>query len=720
METILKSLAAQTGGPLKPRQLARQLGVADEEYGAFREAVKRLRDAGRIVLGAGDALTLPAMTGRVVGTFRANRKGFGFVVPDSPNAHGDLYIPADNIGGAMTGDSVVARVQKRGKRQGKMVYQGQVVQIIQRGRNRFVGVLQRAEANWFVVPDGRAVTPPIVVGDVGAAGPNEGAKVVVEIVRYAEPGELPTGVIVETLGQAGPTEIETLAVIRTYGLEDTFPQEALSDARRAVDAFDPADDGGREDLTALTVVTIDPPDARDFDDAISLEQAGGQTVLGIHIADVSHFVPEGSALDASARRRSTSVYFPRKVVPMLPGILSNGVCSLQEGRKRFCKSAFITYDGEGNVTGSRVVESVIRSTKRLTYQQAQDICDGRTGGYDKKVVALVGGMEALARRIEARRREAGMLHLDLPEMELVFDENDRVADAVPEDDAYTHTIIEMFMVEANEAVAMLFDRLGRPILRRIHPAPDQAAGKQLSGFVRAAGYKVPLNPVRKDLQTLLAAVKGTPASHAVNLAVLKTFQSAEYSPRPVEHYALASRQYCHFTSPIRRYPDLTVHRLVADYCRGRLQTRPPEDMADLVKLGEDCTAAEQRAEHAERELREVLVLQFLEGRVGEDFDGVVVGVTNFGVFVEITRYGAEGLIRMEDLGDDWWDVNARYGHVRGERTGKTYRIGDPLSVRIARVNPAGRQMDLTPADGPPAGGSAKAGRKRTPRRKKRR
>ncbi|MCY2928572.1 MAG: ribonuclease R [Planctomycetota bacterium] len=702
VQIILKYLAEQEGKGVKPKHLARQIGVTDEEYGAFRESVKALRDAGRVVMGAGDSMTLPAMSNRVTGTFRANRKGFGFVIPDSPNSHGDLFISPEGVCGAMTGDTVAARVLERGKRQGKTMYQGLIVQIIKRGQNRFVGTLQKAEAHWFVVPEGRLVSPPIVIGDVGEAGPKEGAKVVVEIVKYAQEGQLPTGVIVESLGESGPTAVETLAVIRAYGLRETYPEEAQAAAREALEGFNPDKAPGREDLTGMTIVTIDPPDARDYDDAISITHHKGHTVLGVHIADVSHFVTEGTPLDVEARRRATSVYFPRKVLPMLPEVLSNGVCSLQEGQKRFCQSVFITYDDGGHPLSARACESVIRSAKRLTYKQAQDICDGRVGGYTPAVVKLVQDMDALARRLEKRRRNEGMLHLDLPKMDLVFDAEDRIVDAVPEDDAYTHTIIEMFMVEANEAVARLFESVNRPFLRRIHPPPDEAAGIQLSGFIRAAGHQIPRSPDRHDLQRILAAVKGKPESHAVNMAVLRSLETAEYSPRSVEHFALASRHYCHFTSPIRRYPDLTIHRLLADYCRKRLDTRPPEDMSALVTLGEDCSAAERRAEQAERELREVLMLQFLVGKVGESFDGVIVGVTNFGIFVEISRYGAEGLVRLEALGDDWWEVNARYGQIHGERTGRTYRIGDVMPIRIVSVDVAHRQMELTPAGPAPA------------------
>ncbi len=697
VDAILRFLAGRDYQPLKPKQLARQMGVAEADYGSFREAVKRLRDGGRIVLGVRNALTLPEMGRTVVGTFRANPKGFGFVVPETPNRHGDLFIPPDATGGALTGDHVVAEVRKRGKRGGEMVYRGAIVRILRRGESRFVGTLARSDETWFVLPDGSAMSTPIVVRDVGAAGPKPDDKVVVEIVQYPKPGQLPVGVIVERLGVGGSTEVETLAVIRAHGLEDEFSKAALADARAAVDGFDADRADGREDLTAEAIVTIDPPDARDFDDAISLRRGGdGTWTLGVHIADVSHFVAEGGALDTEARRRGTSVYFPRRVLPMLPEVLANGVCSLQEGVRRFCKSVFIVYDRAGKPLRTRAAETIIRSSQRLTYRQAQGICDGQTGGYSRDVVRLVRNMAALARVIEKRRRAAGMLHLELPEVELVFDDADRVVDAVPGDSSYTHTIIEMFMVEANEAVARLLARCDRAFLRRIHPDPDPVSATQVSTFIRACGHRIPAAMTRKDIQALLDAVRGRPEEYAVNLAVLRTFQQAEYSPRPIGHFALASDAYCHFTSPIRRYPDLTVHRLLAEHCRGTLERRPPEDLGELTKLGADCTAAERRAEGAEDELRDVLVLELLAGKVGEDFDGVITGVASFGLFVQSPRYLIDGLVRMPDLGDDWWEVDAKRGEVRGEHSGRRFRIGDALTVRIAGVDKARRQLNLVP------------------------
>ncbi|MBI5723854.1 MAG: ribonuclease R [Planctomycetes bacterium] len=709
-DAILDFLSGQDYQPLKPRHLARQLGIGDDEYGQFRQAVKMLRDSGRIVLGAHNAMTLPDMPSRITGFFRANPRGFGFVTPQTPNSHGDLFIPAEGRQGAMNGDLVTARIVSRSNREGKTMLAGQIIQIVQRGQNRYVGELQCANNAWFVLPDGTQMTTPIVIRDVSEAGPKKGDKVVVEIIRYGAGGELPVGVIVESLGPGGELEVETRAVIKAHGLTEEFSPAALADARLAIEEFDDADlSGGRKDITDQTIVTIDPPDARDFDDAISLRDAGGGRVqLGVHIADVSHFVAEGGPLDLEARKRSTSAYFPRKVIPMLPEVLSNGVCSLQENQRRFCISAFITYDRDGKVVHTEFAPTVIRSAKRLTYAKAQAIIDGKEH-CEHRVADLLKRMNNLARLIEQRRRKAGMLHLDLPAVELVFDDQNQVADAVPEDNSYTHTLIEMFMVEANEAVGSLLAGLNRPCLRRIHPQPDRADGKQFSAFIRACGHKLPVDMSRHDIQKLLETVKGRPESYAVNLAVLKSFEQAEYSPRLIGHFALASEHYVHFTSPIRRYPDLTIHRLVRQHAQGRLKDRPPEDVSGLVRLAEDCSAAERRAKAAEDELREVLVLLLLKTRVGEIFDGVITGVANFGIFVQSQKFLVEGLIRLEDLGDDWWEVDARMGQVRGERTGKQFRIGDMMTVQIISVDLARRQLNLSPAGQKVSGGRGPEG-----------
>jgi ribonuclease R len=695
---ILRFVGDRDYRPAKVRALARAMGVAEKEYGRFRDAVKGLMASGRIVLGSGNAVVAPELPGRIIGTFRANPRGFGFVIPENPTGHGDLYIPEGAGGDAITGDTVLCRVLKKGKRGGKMVYEGRIERVLQRGRSQFVGELIEHDGRFLVMPDGHVLHVPIEVVDVTAGTAHVGEKVVVEIESYPTIGRPARGVIVERLGEAGQPDAELRSIIRQYQIPDRFSDEALAEAREVVDRFNAEGlPGDRLDLRDETIITIDPEDARDFDDAISLRCAGEEYELGVHIADVACFVREGGALDADARLRGNSTYFPRHVVPMLPELLSNGVCSLQQDADRLSKSVFIRYDERGNVLAARVANSVIRSAARLTYQRAQQIIDGKRGGCPAAVADLLVKMDRLARILQHRRLKDGMLILDLPEVELEMQDG-RVVDAHPADDSFTHTIIEMFMVEANEAVARTLGRQGVPVLLRVHPEPVRHAAAGLARFVRVLGHTLPAAMGRRDLQRLLESVRGRPESYAVSMAVLRSLEQAEYSPQPIGHFALASECYTHFTSPIRRYPDLTVHRLVQHYLDGQLDSAqdrsvlPGED--ELAELGRHCSFTERRSEDAEREMRTVLVLQFLEDHPGEEWDGVVTGVTEFGVYVQLQQFLIDGLMRFTDLPDDWWDVHADRGYVVGERTGRRLAIGDALRVRILGVHVPQRHLDL--------------------------
>jgi len=466
-----------------------------------------------------------------------------------------------------------------------------------------------------------------------------------------------------------------------------------------------------------SIITIDPDDARDFDDAISLTELDDSRVeLGVHIADVSHFVTPGGVLDEEAHLRANSVYFPRLVIPMLPEVLSNGVCSLQEKEPRLTKSAFITYDADGRRVAARFANTVIRSAKRLTYAQATGTLartsrelqfarssKGKTGRLAPKVVDLLRRMESLARTIRRRRLADGMLVLDLPEVEVVFDDQGRVTGVEAADTSFSHTIIEMFMVEANEVVAELLAEIGVPALRRVHPPPDQGVVRSLNRFLKALGLKPIKGMDHASLQPLLDAAKGRPESFAVNLAILRSLERAVYEPTAVGHFALASEDYTHFTSPIRRYPDLTVHRLLDLHLRGQLKKRRPQPdiptFEECQELGIHCSRNERRAEAAERELKLVYVLRLLEGRIGDEFDGIVTGVANFGLFVQLPQYLVEGLLRFSDLPDDWWEVDTEAGCVIGQRSGRRLKIGDPIRVSVAAIDLADRELDLTLADG---------------------
>lgn len=687
---------------MKLGPLAKALGVSEEDYQAFKKAIENLRRSGRVVVGSRNLVSLPPISGRVVGTFKANPKGFGFVIPLEANAHGDLFIPPNAVGGAMTGDTVLARVAKKGKRGGAMRYTGEIVDVLERGRNRFVGTLEKGGEGWCVKPDGKGFAEPIAVDDVTAKGAKADDKVVVEIISYPTENYIARGVILEVLGKAGLYESEIRSVMRYYHLPEDFDEKCLAQARQAGQGFDAAGDGKRDDISDEVVITIDPPDAKDFDDAISLtKNQDGDWVLGVHIADVSSFVGLNSALDVEARDRGNSAYLPGRVIPMLPEILSNGVCSLQPRQKRFAKSAYITYDADGNILGSSFANSIICSNARLTYQEADEILKGKAAGFDGEVVALLKDMEQLAGVISKRRVKKGMLHLDLPETELILDDAGKVVDACPADDSYPHTIIEMFMVEANDAVAGLLDRFNVPFMRRIHPEPDSLSMKELSRFVRVCGMKLPRKLDRKAMQDLLAAVKDKPISFAINMYVLRSFERAEYSPLNIGHFALASTHYCHFTSPIRRYADLMVHRLLQCYLEQRLNQIGLEEVlpeVELSEVGKHISFTEQRADDAEGELKKVLLLQMLSDRIGEELDCVVSGITSFGVFVRSQKFGIEGLVNLKDLGVDEWKFDQRSQAVVGLHSGKRFGLGTAMKARIVSVNIPARQLDMVPAE----------------------
>ncbi|MGH7213359.1 MAG: ribonuclease R family protein, partial [Tepidisphaeraceae bacterium] len=521
-------------------------------------------------------------------------------------------------------------------------------------------------------------------------------------------------------------------VIIGFNLPGEFLEAVKNQARHAVDTFDPnSERAHRFDLSDEVICTIDPDDAKDYDDAISLRRLdGGRVELGVHIADVAHFVPRESALDLEARKRGNSTYFPGHVIPMLPEVLSNGVCSLQEGVPRLCKSVFITYDADAKPVGTKFANTIITSRQRLRYKEAQDIIDSAPAvyhpdgaraikDYPEEVIELLGEMNALAKRLQKRRRQQGQVVLNLPEVELVLDEEGKVVGTRQEDTSFTHTLIEMFMVEANEAVARLLESVDVPFLRRVHPGPQTDDNERLRHFIQVAGYKLPKVMDRKAIQGILEQVKGKPEEFAINLAILKSLTRAEYSPEPVGHYALASDAYSHYTSPIRRYADLTIHRLLDSYLRareaahaeddgagtirrkgrgGRKGMIDPEDIIDyddLVTLGKQISFTERRSEDAERELRQVKILELLSGRIGELFEGVVTGITNFGIFIQIREYLVDGLIRYEDLMDDWWDVDERSGVIRGQRTGTRIGIGDVCKVIVVRVDVPRRELDLS-------------------------
>jgi ribonuclease R len=754
-ERIIRHLAHGQYRPSSLRALARDMRVEPDEMELFEEAVRRLAADGRLDVGEGDGVVhLPAMPAEIVGRLKANPRGFGFIVPKSPYREGDLFVPPEWMRDAISGDTVRAAVVRQPwrARTGRSDAIGRIEEVLERGQDQFVGVLVQRGRGWLVEPDGRSLHEAVVIRDPHAKGAKAGDKVVIELVHYPEDEYRAEGVITKVLGPAGEVDVETKAVIEAHGLREEFPPEAIHEAQEAARSLDVAAVAAitaeREDLTGAFVFTIDPPDARDFDDAISIErhERDGRWTLGVHIADVAHFVRRGGPLDREAMARGNSVYLPRHVIPMLPEVLSNGVCSLQEGVARLTKSVFITFDDRGRVLGQRLAATVIRSAKRLTYLEAQALIDGEESvarqhartepEYSEELVLTLRLCDRLARILRERRMHDGMIVLDLPEVELVFDEDGAIADAAPEDDAFTHKVIEMFMVEANEAVARTFDSLGVPLLRRIHPDPTFGAIEELRLFARALQLRVPDEPTRQDLQALLAATRGAPAGRALHFAVLRTLAKASYSPAAIGHYALASDHYAHFTSPIRRYPDLTVHRAVEAYldetqggarapggrARAELGRRLRDDSRvasedALVEVGRHCSDTEVEAADAERDLRDFLVMRFLqEQHLGDHFPGVVTGIASAGIFVSIDRYLVEGMVSVRELPGGGRGERWRPDHETGRFVGAhgmAIGVGDVVTVQIVAVDVPSRHLDLRLAEMPAArAGGAKRGAKR--------
>ncbi len=703
---LLKHVHSARYRPAKPRVITRRLGLPESRRPDVRRAVKRLAERGLIVYGtnhvveAGPQAAAPAVQAAgIVGTFQRAAGGFGFVKPrasDTDRAgRADIYIPAKRAADAATGDRVRVRLLKPKGRGAAQRWEGQIVEVLERETHQFVGRYRPYRGQPLVQVDGKLFAEPIPVGDPGAKSVRPDDIVVIEMVRfpsYAHDGE---AVIIEVLGPRGAPGVDTLSIIREYGLPEAFPEEVLSAARRQAESFDPAHLEGRADLTALTVITIDPADARDFDDAISLERLdNGHWKLGVHIADVAHFVPPRSPLDREARARGTSVYLPDRVIPMLPEVISNHLASLQPQRVRFTKTAFLEFTSEGVRVHTEIARSAIQSARRFNYDEVQSFLRQPARWKRKlsaEVFALLGRMHELAMLLRQRRLERGALELRLPEVALELDDEGQVRGARVVEHNESHQIIEEFMLAANEAVAEHLTERKALFLRRTHAPPSTTKLRDLTSFVRQLGIPCDNLESRFEIQRVLEQVAGRPEEQAVNYAVLRSMQKAEYSPATERHYALNMTNYCHFTSPIRRYPDLTVHRLLDELADGR---RPRNDLPRLVQLGEHCSQREQRAEDAERELIKVKLLNYLSRQIGLSMDAVITGVEDFGLFVQGVQWPAEGLVQVSSLEDDYYRLDPASHSLVGYRSGHQYRLGDPVRVEVARVDLDRRELDF--------------------------
>ena len=693
---IAGSIRARVHHPATIRELMRALKIARADRHRFRRQIARLVDTGDLIRIRGNRYGLADRMHLVVGRLAVNPRGFGFVTPE-PGGD-DIYVAGVNLDQAMHGDRVTVRVERPGDRA-----EGRIVEVLERANADIVGRYEVDDAGMgFVVPFDERVIMDLRIPPGGSLGAEPGQMVVAAVDRRPGSGRRPLGHVVEVLGRLDEPGVDTALVIRKHRLPDRHDPDAAAEAARIGDVVAPADLEGRTDFRGLPTVTIDGETARDFDDAITLETLpNGHQRLGVHIADVAHYVGEGSALDESASRRGTSVYFPERAIHMFPARLATGLCSLNPGVDRLVQSCLMEIDGQGRVIRYELHDGVIRSDARMTYTEVDAILTAREPGVRERYAALVPmfeSMDAVARRLGARRTERGSLDFDLQETRLVLDEAGLVEDIVAAERNVAHRIIEEFMLIANETVAGHLEDRGLPALFRVHESPDPAKVADFDQFAATLGYGLGAPPDRvqpRHFQRLLARLHGAPAERPVALLMLRTMQKAHYDSVNIGHFGLASETYTHFTSPIRRYPDLVVHRLLRESRRRRI---PPERIAELAdelpETARHASAMERRAVDAEREIVQWKKVRFMADKVGDEFTGYVIGVTRFGLFVELIEHFVEGLVHVSGMADDYYRFEESDHALCGETTGKAYRLGDRVTVQVVRVDAARRQIDL--------------------------
>lgn len=714
---IIKFLGSRRYRPMNAEELAEHFGIPGKEQGTFLCLLRSLELQGDIVQIKQEQYAIPSKVNLMVGTLKCSPRGYGFVVPLKDGGH-DVYVGEEDMGEAMHGDTVAVRLPKataarifgrgrgRGRRWGrgrKRSASGQIVNVLEHVNETIIGTFEKTRRLGYVAPDNPCLFRDVYVADDDTAGAQVGQKVIVKVTQWPSRHLAPEGMVIEVLGQDGDPMVDVLSVVYQFQLPHKFKPDIEDEANRLSQMIPKDEYQRRLDLRGEITITIDPEDAKDFDDAISIKKdQKGHWHLGVHVADVSYYVRPDSVLDEEARKRGTSVYFPGQVVPMLPTPLSEGVCSLKEGEDRLTKSVLLEYSPEGEFVSSQIVHSVINVNKSLTYKEAGLIIAGDETalvGISKELREMHLLMAGLAEILLARRMGRGALELDLPEVSLRLDDAGRVVTVEKVERDLPHEIVEEFMLAANEAVARFMHEKKLPYFYRVHPEPDEEEMWDFAEFVNALeGVKV--NPFKKgDLQKLLNKVKDKPESYTVNLALLRSLKRAQYTGVWGPHYGLAMDYYTHFTSPIRRYPDLIVHRVLDEHLS--IGRRPDEIWnkweQNLETWADHCSITERRAEEAEREITKLKLLRYLEDRREEVMEGVITGVEEFGLFVQLKEFLLDGLIHVRNLVDDFYKLDRKRLALVGRR-GKTYCVGNEIKVKIERIDFLKREVDFVRVD----------------------
>ncbi len=682
--------------PMKFKELAIFLQVPKEKRDELRQILELLEQEEKIFLSKRGKY-VRGEAKKFSGVYRANARGFGFV--ELAGETSDVFIGEENANGAMDGDTVEIAITKESSKRSR---EGKIIKILARGITRVVGLYETnpGKSFGFVLPDNQKFQKDIFIPAEKSKGAVSGHKVVVELTSYGGDGKKPEGRILEIIGHVNDPGTDIMSIVKGYELPAEFPEKVLRQAERVSKPVSEADMAGRKDLRNVQMVTIDGEDAKDLDDAVSVVREGDHYILGVHIADVTNYVQENSALDHEARERGTSVYLADRVIPMLPHALSNGICSLNAGEDRLALSCIMTVDLKGNVVDHEIAETVVHVDKRMTYTSVKKILedhDKEEGSRHKEFVPMFERMQELSGILRERRRQRGSIDFDFPETKLVLDENGRPLEIRPYDRNTATKMIEDFMLLANETVAQDYYWQELPFVYRTHEAPDDEKIKALAAFINNFGYSmhIGVNEVRpKEIQKVLAKAEGTPEEALIGRLALRSMRQARYAPENAGHFGLAAAYYTHFTSPIRRYPDLQIHRIIKDNLRGRMNDAKIEHYHSILEeVTKHASETERRADEAERETVKLKKTEYMQERIGEVFEGVVSGMTKWGMYVELSNT-IEGLVHVTNMQDDHYDYHEGSYEMVGEHTGKVYKLGQKVWIRVIDTNRMMRTIDF--------------------------
>lgn len=720
---ILDFMSEDTYVPMKAKEMATILSVPKTEYSTFADILNHLEEEYKIQKNRKSKYSLVAQGKYLSGIFRGNEKGFGFVKIE--NQEQEIYIPKDNTKGALNGDKVL--VEKIDTKEKSHHEEGRIVKILSREKDCLVGVFTKSQNYGFVLPDDRKFGTDIYISKKNMGKARNNSKVLVHITKYPEKGKNAEGSIIEVLGNVNEAGVDMLSLIKEYNLPYEFPTKVIEEAKQIKEEISKKDIPNRFDLREEEIFTIDGEDAKDLDDAVDVKKLeNGNYRLGVHIADVSYYVKEGSNLDKEAILRGTSIYMLDRVIPMLPRELSNGICSLNEGKDRFTLSVIMEINQEGQVVSSDIQKSVINVTRRMNYsdvaillkyakkeQEKEEIADIKTAKEKiktlekelevvtkyKPYIKHFQRMEELAQILKRGREKQGSLNLDLPETKIVLDKNGFAIDVKKYELSFANEIIEQFMLTANETIAERFYWLEAPFIYRVHEVPDQEKIGELNKFLYNFGYKIKgskdnIHP--KAFAEVLEDIQGKEEERVISTLILRTLKVARYESQNKGHFGIASNYYCHFTSPIRRYPDLFIHRIISYYIEKgyNIEDNWKEKYEEkATTLAQQSSEREKIAQKVERDSIDIKKAEYMQDKIGEEYDGIISSITSFGMFVELENT-VEGLIRFDDLGDDYFIYDENKKTLLGERTKKIYKIGDKVKIKVKSANKILRQIDF--------------------------